>query len=164
LSVARAKPRRVRAIASPEPGSGPAQHVALYVESSAFLRASLERDVQLEAVIRGFSRFFTSTVTLIEIQRGIARARREHRQSTSDHARSRQAFREFLEVCTVGALTPTVRERAALAFPVEPVRALDAIHLATFLEWADVGGPMVMASCDKHVRENARALGFDVVP
>jgi hypothetical protein len=128
------------------------------------VRVVLERDVDLEATVRQFERRITSVLTLVEVQRAIARAARERRLSPRAHVRTQQDYRAFAEACGIAELTPAVRKRAALDFPVEPVRALDAIHLATFLEWADIGGPMVMASCDKRVRENARALGFDVVP
>jgi len=46
---------------------------------------------------------------------------------------------------------------------VEPVRTLDALHLASVV----VVGAAVdldVATCDKRVRENADALGFKVLP
>lgn len=47
-------------------------------------------------------------------------------------------------------------------FPIEPVRTLDAVHLAT-VEW--LGEPAaltVIVTRDDRVRENARALGYAV--
>ncbi len=54
--------------------------------------------------------------------------------------------------------------RARQAFPREPLRTLDAIHLATALRHAlEVGAPTVL-SLDGQVRANAQALGLAIVP
>ncbi len=55
-------------------------------------------------------------------------------------------------------------ERAGQAFPKEPVRALDAIHLATALLVGAEQPDLVMLSLDPRVRRNAEALGFRVLP
>lgn len=49
-------------------------------------------------------------------------------------------------------------------FPVEPVRTLDAIHLATIQLLADTLPELNVVSTDECVRENATALGIKVVP
>jgi predicted DNA-binding protein (UPF0278 family) len=49
-------------------------------------------------------------------------------------------------------------------FPREPVRTLDAIHLATALLHAAEIGALVVLSIDQRVRANADALGLAVVP
>jgi len=56
-----------------------------------------------------------------------------------------------------------VRE-AKRPFPIEPVRALEAIHLASALVWSRSVGPIAVASTDERVRTHARALGLDVLP
>ena len=54
--------------------------------------------------------------------------------------------------------------RARQAFPREPLRTLDAIHLATAMRHAlEVGAPS-MLSLDRQVRANAQALGLGIVP
>lgn len=53
---------------------------------------------------------------------------------------------------------------ARQSFPVEPVRTLDAIHLATALEWHKRIEPVAVLSTDERVRSNARALGLQVIP
>jgi len=57
-----------------------------------------------------------------------------------------------------------VLSRARQAFPVEPVRTLDALHLASVLAWDQAIDRLTVVSCDDRVRSNALALGFDVVP
>ncbi len=55
-------------------------------------------------------------------------------------------------------------ERAAAPFPEEPVRALDAIHLASALAVRAVTPEVEMAALDVRVRRNALRLGIAVRP
>jgi len=57
-----------------------------------------------------------------------------------------------------------VMERAKLPFKVEPVRTLDALHLACVELLAKKMGWLIVVACDDRVRQNAIALGFDVLP
>ena len=55
--------------------------------------------------------------------------------------------------------------RAGQTMPREPVRTLDAVHLATALLFREaLSQPVAIASCDRVMRENARELGFALVP
>ena len=54
--------------------------------------------------------------------------------------------------------------RSRLAFPREPVRTLDAVHLSTVLLARRLVTEVGLLSLDKRVRENAVALGFHVAP
>jgi hypothetical protein len=53
-----------------------------------------------------------------------------------------------------------VLRRAGRTFPVEPVRTLDAIHLATALEFTAVYPDLRVLSYDRRIRGNAEALGI----
>ena len=55
-------------------------------------------------------------------------------------------------------------DRARRRFPREPVRALDALHLATVLRIGDFRPGLGVLSFDRRIRANAAALGFDVLP
>ena len=55
-------------------------------------------------------------------------------------------------------------ERARRRFPREPVRALDALHLATAVRTAEFRPGLRVLSFDNRIRANAVALGFDVLP
>ena len=136
----------------------------LYVESSALLRVLLEGDSTLERTLGGYARLFTSALTLIEVPRALVRARHEERLTLPVFEDVRRRFSAFERACTVAEITRTVRERAALEFPVEPLRSLDAIHLATIVVWTAALRPIVVASCHERVGRNARALGYEVVP
>lgn len=52
--------------------------------------------------------------------------------------------------------------RSRLAFPREPVRTLDAVHLSTVLLARRLVTEVVLLSLDERVRENTVALGFHV--
>ena len=65
---------------------------------------------------------------------------------------------------SIHAITPRVVGFARGPFPGEPIRALDAIHLATALVIRDIYPDLRVLSLDQRVRDNAVALGFEVVP
>lgn len=54
--------------------------------------------------------------------------------------------------------------RAEQSFPVEPVRTLDAIHLASALLLRHSVPDLVVVSTDEHIRTNASQLGFAIFP
>ena len=57
-----------------------------------------------------------------------------------------------------------VLARASQPFPLEPVRTLDAIHLATAALFALEVTPPTVLSVDQQLRANAQALGMSVMP
>lgn len=103
----------------------------------------------------------TSVLTEIEAERAIARA--EH-ASVLNNAREAQVARGALQRVLSGwmamEITSTVRARAAKGFPAEPVRTLDAIHLATALEFALVFPAISPLSHDQRVLAHAESLGL----
>ena len=54
--------------------------------------------------------------------------------------------------------------RARGSFPVEPVRALDALHLATAVILREKLGPIAMLSFVQRIRDNAPLLGLELLP
>jgi hypothetical protein len=57
-------------------------------------------------------------------------------------------------------LTDSVLARAGSAFPIEPVRTLDAIHLATAMAFSEAYPELEMLTFDRRISENATALGL----
>ena len=55
-------------------------------------------------------------------------------------------------------------ERGRRAFPREPIRTLDAVHLSTAPVARGVVSDLQLLSLDARIRANAAELGFDVVP
>ena len=50
------------------------------------------------------------------------------------------------------------------SLPCEPIRSLDALHLATALIVRNLSPEVQVLSFDDRIRDNATALGLDVVP
>lgn len=135
----------------------------LYVETSALLRVLLDGDEGLRPVLSGEG-LFTSALTFVEAARAVSRARRERRLDAREAREAERQLAAFERSCDVIALDDDVLRRAREELPEEPVRSLDAIHLACLRVLDDELGGVEVASCDDRVRRNATALGFAVVP
>lgn len=57
-------------------------------------------------------------------------------------------------------ITPNIRLRAAEPFPVEPVRTLDAIHLATAVHFASEFSDLSVLTFDERILSNLEPLGL----
>ena len=133
-----------------------------YIESSALLAAFLEADVAARRALRARGRRLTSALTLAEAHRALVRARLAERLSADEERRAVRGLATFARRCELVAVTDEVLARAGRPFPVEPLRTLDAIHLAS-VELLD-GAPQLIAvvTRDRRVAENARAMGYAV--
>lgn len=70
------------------------------------------------------------------------------------------ALRLFAETCETVPVRDEVLARVGHSFPVEPVRSLDAIHLATVEMLGAEPASVTVVTRDARVRENARAMGW----
>jgi predicted nucleic acid-binding protein len=61
-------------------------------------------------------------------------------------------------------LDAEVTERARRPFPAEPIRTLDAIHLATAVLARSLVPDLTVLSLDERVRRSAEQMGFRVLP
>ena len=139
--------------------------MTLYVESSAALSWLLGEppgDVA-RRLIEAASEVFSSDLTLIECDRTIHRAETV-RISAEVAGRTRERLKRETEPWAFYCLDARVVQRARGRFPREPVRSLDALHLATALLIRDIRPGLTILSLDRRVRENAAALGFPVIP
>lgn len=136
----------------------------VYVETSAVLRILLEGDKPLLKRIAREKSLVTSVLTQVEASRGLLRAATEGRIDHRQQREGQRWLRGFFRSCDLLSLDDAIRERAGQPFPIEPVRTLDALHLASALAWEEGVGSALMFSCDDRVRENARALGMTVLP
>ena len=133
-----------------------------YIESSALVAALLEQDAEADAALREIGRRITSALTFTEAARALLRAR-VTRRITGDQERSAlRALRRFERRCEVVAITDAVLTRAGRQFPVEPIRTLDAIHLATIDVLGEAPQLVTVITRDARVARNARALGYAV--
>ena len=133
-----------------------------YVESSALVAALLERDADALKSLRTRGRKVTSALTIAEAARAVLRARATARLSADQERAAVQALRRFEWRCFLVAVTDTILARVRRSFPVEPIRTLDAVHLATVELLGEPLTVMVVVTRDARVRENAQALGYAV--
>lgn len=138
----------------------------VYVESSAVLGWLLGEPSQslVLELLRGAERVVSSSLTGIECARGLARARGSGRLSLTDELAALRLLDVAESSWDVHDLTGRVLVRARGAFPLEPIRALDALHLATALVFQETLGAVVLLSFDERIRLNATALGLPVAP
>lgn len=129
-----------------------------YLESSAVLRVILEGDVGLGHQVDEHAVRVASELTFIEVERGITRALRERRIARSGYLSMRAQLASLEQTCEVLPIDRDIAARARQPFPIEPVRSLDAIHLATILKVAQGMSELVVYSTDRRVYENVRAL------
>ena len=64
----------------------------------------------------------------------------------------------------VHGITDRVLVRARAPFPADPVRTLDALHLATAVLLREALGPLAVLSLDDRVRVSASGLSFALIP
>lgn len=135
---------------------------ALYVETSALLVWLFSEPTAdtVRARIDAADTAVTSVLTHVEAARAIARAEHDSLLNARDAQAVRGVLRRVLASWVIMEITEPVRDRAARGFPTEPVRTLDALHLATALEFAQVFGELQMLSHDTRLLANARALGL----
>jgi uncharacterized protein len=133
-----------------------------YIESSALVAALLEHDADALKSLRAKARQVTSALTVAEAARAIVRARIGERLTPDAERAAVRALRRFEHRCYVVAVTDDVLARVRRPFPVEPVRTLDAVHIATAESLGEPPQLMTIVTRDHRVRENAKALGYPV--
>lgn len=104
----------------------------------------------------------TSALTLTEASRAILRARLTGRISGQQQRAALQTLQRFAARCYVVSVTESILAHAGRPFPAEPVRTLDAIHLATAGALGDQPALLTIVTRDSRVRDNATALGHPV--
>lgn len=133
-----------------------------YIETSALLSALLEQDAAAQRAVAGKGRRITSALTFAEATRGLVRARVAGRLSAENERAALRWLRSFRRSCDVMSVTESILVRAGRPYPIEPVRTLDAIHLATAAEIGEPPQLITLVTRDDRVRSNGQALGHPV--
>ena len=157
--TARAKGATVRIRERPAGRSAPEDTIR-YVETSALLAAALDGDVSAQRAVEGSGRVLTSSLTHAEAARAVVRSQASGRISPTQAQALTDALSTFARRCETIVVGEQLLGRAGRSFPVEPVRTLDAIHLATIEMLGAEPGSGTVVTRDKRVRENARAMGW----
>jgi predicted nucleic acid-binding protein len=139
--------------------------VTCYAESSAILRWLFREDrgPEIEQALRAATKVVCSRLTLVEVRRTIRRA---VTRGALDEVSSGTVLDAFAQAATHWAVLEidrAVAERAERPFPIEPVRTLDAIHLASALVLRQALPDLRLLSTDERVCGNGRQLGFEVI-
>ncbi len=136
---------------------------SVYIESSAVLcwLFGESRSAEVRRTLDDTSAVVTSELTVLEIHRALLRAERQSTLTEGDGQRLRGLLRRVSDSWIRMELFDEVRARAARPFPVEPVRTLDAQHLASALEFTQAFPDLRVLSFDDRVLANARALGLE---
>jgi len=140
--------------------------MTLYAESSAALAWLLEQDYG-ELVAERLAQadlIISSDLTLIECDRVLIRAVALNELEESDAAHRQARFNAVAARWTLLALDEEIIERARRPFPAEPIRALDAIHLASAVIVRKAVSDLAVLTLDGRVRTAAHRLGFALVP
>jgi predicted nucleic acid-binding protein len=140
--------------------------VNLYAESSAVL-AWLLGETSGEVVRDALARselVLTSDVTLVECDRVLHRAAASGLLAEGDAAERRAFLTAAAARWHRLHLTEQAVERARRPFPREPLRTLDALHLASALEARAAVPALALLSLDQRVRSNGEMLGFSLIP
>jgi len=133
-----------------------------YLESSALLAALLEGDEGVRAALASGARIVTSALTFAECLRGLLRARASGRLSVAEEAALAGAVAALRSRCAIIPVSADVLDRVARPFPAEPVRTLDAVHLASLESLVLIRAALRVVTRDRRVRENAVQMGFAV--
>jgi len=132
----------------------------VYVESSALLAALLEGDASAIQGMLAAGRLVTSALTFSEANRALARARISGRLSAAEEREAIRGLLTFRRRCEIVNVSDEVLVRAGRPFPIEPIRTLDAIHIATAELLGEPPQVVMFVTRDKRVSENARVLGY----
>ncbi len=138
----------------------------LYAESSAVLAWLLGEAASEEVRSRlaDAEVVLASELTLIESERVLIRATATNKMSETAAADRRAMLHRAAEHWAILSLDTEVSERARRPFPIEPIRTLDAIHLASALLARSLVPGTRLLTLDARIRACGRELGFETVP
>ena len=140
--------------------------MTLYAESSAVLAwlldeadgpAVRERLANAQIVV-------ASDLTLIECDRVLIRAAALRELTEADAADRRAHLTTAAAHWNVLRISGEIVDRARQPFPDEPIRTLDAIHLASALVARSAAPRLELLCLDERIRAAARRLGFPLQP
>jgi len=136
--------------------------VNVYLETSALLAWLLGQKsaAEVRSSVDAAGSVWTSALTFAEAGRNLAREESSKRLRASEYQKLRGVLAKARRGWMTFQMSEDILRRASEPFPVEPIRTLDAIHLATALELARALPDISVLSLDRRILENAEALGL----
>jgi len=140
--------------------------VKLYAESSAVVAWLLEerRGEEIVGQLSSADLVLASDLTLVECGRVLIKGIVMEEMTEADAMGRRAQLNVTAEHWKVLQLGEEVTDRARRSFPNEPIKTLDALHLAFALFARSLVPGIGLLSLDKRIRTAARELGFEVLP
>jgi predicted nucleic acid-binding protein len=140
--------------------------VRLYAESSAVLAWWLgePNSGSVRQALADADLVVASDLTLVECDRVLHRAVNLGRIPEATAAGRHAQLAATAARWTILNLSEEIVERARQPFPTEPIRTLDALHLASAVSASRHLPGLAVLSLDERVRTAAKQLGFEVLP
>lgn len=134
----------------------------LYVETSAVLAWLLDEPTAAEVreSVDSAETVVTSELTWVEVERVVARGESSGALRGGDAQKLRGSVARQRAAWMSMTVSAAVLARTGRVFPLEPVRTLDALHLATALEFTKAFQDLRILTFDRRIAENAAALGI----
>ena len=138
----------------------------LYAESSAVLAWLLDEPTApaVRRLLREAEVIVASDLTLIECDRVLLRAVVFKELAEAEAADRRAHLIAAAAHWQVLRIAGEIVDRARQPFPGDPIRTLDAIHLASLLVARSAVVGLRLLSLDERVRQAAKGLGVAVEP
>ena len=140
--------------------------MSLYAESSAVLAWLLDEEAGSGArrLLTAADIIIASDLTLVECDRVLIRAAALGDLTEADAADRRAHLTTAAVHWHVLRIGPEIIDRARQPFPGEPIRTLDALHLASALIARSAVAGLELLSLDARIREAAARLGLRLQP
>jgi len=140
--------------------------VNVYAESSAVLAWLLgeESGHSVREVLQHAELVMASDLTLVECDRVLIRAVTTGEIDEAVAADRRAHLNAAASHWHLWRVSSDIVERARHPFPAEPIRTLDAIHLASALAVRSAVAGVELLSLDDRIRRAAKQLGFHLQP
>lgn len=138
----------------------------LYAESSAVLAWLLNESsaTEVRRLLAGAEIIVTSDLTLIECNRVLIRAVALGELNEAEAADRRAHLANAAARWHVLHIGSEIVDRAKQPFPEEPIRTLDALHLASALTARAAVAGLKVLSLDDRLRKSAKRLGLPLMP
>lgn len=138
----------------------------LYAESSAVLTWLLGQDGkdQVRSLLAEAEQVFASDLTLVECDRALHRGESLGELTSAQATGRRARLRRVAARWNLLRVTEEVVTLARRGFPVEPIRTLDALHLASAEVARNAIPEVALLTLDERIEKNGRSLDFQVVP
>ena len=138
----------------------------VYAESSGVLAWLLGETLggPVQEVLATAGSVVASRLTVAECERALVRLAESGTLKATGAAKLRRVLARAQTAWFQLDIGDAVLARVGTAFPREPIRTLDAIHLSSILECRAGEPGLTVLSLDQRIRDNAERLGIPVVP